>query len=125
MSPLLAKGGERITSVRTGAEELKMASRGANPSRRTFLTTGGALLASQAVSRWASGSGMNDGFNPRGQGGQGKSLVIDCHAHVGICREPGTTQELSAPWETVADPELILQHAQEAGIDKTVIFPIN
>jgi hypothetical protein len=68
---------------------------------------------------------MNDGFNSPSQGGQGKFLVIDCHAHVGIAREPGTTEELSAPWDTVADPELILQHAQEAGIDKTVIFPID
>jgi len=94
-------------------------------SRRRFLTAGGALLASQAVSRWASGGGAKDGFNPPGQERPGKFLVIDCHAHVGISREPGTARELSAPWETVADPELILQHAQEAGIDKTVIFPIN
>ena len=100
-------------------------SRRISPSRRTFLTTSGALLANEAVSRWARGSGMNDGFNSPGQREQGKFLVIDCHAHVGIAREPGTTEELSAPWDTVADPELILQHAQEAGIDKTVIFPID
>jgi predicted TIM-barrel fold metal-dependent hydrolase len=114
-----------FTSARTHAEELKMVRRRIDASRRRFLTAGGTLIASQAVSRWATGSGMNDGFTSPGQGGQGKFLVIDCHAHVGICREPGTTQELSAPWETVADPGLILQHAQEAGIDKTVIFPIN
>ena len=102
-----------------------MVSRGTNTSRRAFLTTSGALLANEAVSRWARGGGMNDGSDLPTQREQGKSLVIDCHAHVGIAREPGTTEELSAPWDTVADPELILQHAQEAAIDKTVIFPID
>jgi hypothetical protein len=68
---------------------------------------------------------MNEGLDSPRQREPGKFLVIDCHAHVGIAREPGTTEELSAPWDTVADPELILQHAQEAGIDRTVIFPID
>jgi hypothetical protein len=68
---------------------------------------------------------MNDPSNAPPQREPGKSLVIDCHAHVGIARMPGTTEELTAPWDTVADAETILQHAQEAGIDKTVIFPIN
>ena len=30
----------------------------------------------------------------------------------------------SAPWSTFNDPEVILRHAEEAGIDKTIIFPI-
>jgi len=96
-----------------------------NPSRRDFLAAGGALIANQTVNLWADGKGVNEQATSPGQGGKGKSLIIDCHAHVGIAREPGTSRELSAPWETVADPELILQHAREAGIDKTVIFPIN
>ena len=28
------------------------------------------------------------------------------------------------PWSTFNDPEVILRHAEEAGIDKTIIFPI-
>jgi predicted TIM-barrel fold metal-dependent hydrolase len=45
--------------------------------------------------------------------------VIDCHAHA------GTAQGLQAPWTTFADPEEILRRAAEAGIAKTVIFPIS
>ena len=46
-------------------------------------------------------------------------LVIDCHAHA------GTSPGLKEPWTTVADPREILRRAAEAGIDRTVIFPIN
>ncbi len=92
-------------------------------SRRTFLTNAGALLSSGVATRWARGEQDSVGSAPPGQ--PGKTRVIDCHAHVGISREPGAKEELSAPWDTVADPEIILQHAQEAGIDKTIIFPIN
>jgi len=102
-----------------------MVSKRTNTSRRTFLTTSGALLANGVVGRWASGSVMSNAVSSPNQRSQGKSLVIDCHAHAGISRQPGTKEELSAPWDTVADPETILQHAQEAGIDKTIIFPIN
>jgi len=80
-------------------------------------------LASGVASRWASGEQASVGS--AAQLPQGKPRVIDCHAHVGISREPGTKEELSAPWDTVADPEIILQHAQEAGIEKTIIFPID
>lgn len=45
--------------------------------------------------------------------------VIDCHAHVG--HAPGLTD----PWTTIGDPEEILQRNREAGIDKSVIFPIS
>jgi predicted TIM-barrel fold metal-dependent hydrolase len=45
-------------------------------------------------------------------------LVIDAHAHA------GHGEALAAPWSTYNDPEVILRHAQEAGIDKTIIFPI-
>jgi hypothetical protein len=107
-------------------KELKMDSGKVVTSRRTFLATSGALLGEGIASRWASGAGMNGPAGALPQSGQGKKYrIIDCHAHVGICREPGTTEELSAPWDTVADAEIILQHAKEAGIDKTIIFPID
>jgi predicted TIM-barrel fold metal-dependent hydrolase len=48
-----------------------------------------------------------------------KPLVIDAHCHAGR----GTA--MSAPWTTRADVEVTLRHMAEAGIDKTVIFPIN
>jgi predicted TIM-barrel fold metal-dependent hydrolase len=47
-----------------------------------------------------------------------EDLVIDAHGHA------GHGEALSAPWSTFNDPEVILRHAQEAGIDKTIIFPI-
>ncbi len=100
-------------------------SKNSRTSRRAFLTTSGAILAGHSVSRWAGGEGTSAELNAAGQRAPGKPLVIDCHAHVGIARQPGGPLELSAPWDTVADPEVVLQHAREAGIDKTVIFPIN
>ncbi|HUJ20379.1 MAG TPA: amidohydrolase family protein [Bryobacteraceae bacterium] len=48
-----------------------------------------------------------------------KPLIIDAHCHA------GHGQEMSAPWTTRADPEITLRHMEEAGIDRTVIFPIN
>lgn len=48
-----------------------------------------------------------------------KALVIDAHCHAGF----GTA--LSAPWTTRADPEVTLRRMEEAGIDRTVIFPIH
>jgi hypothetical protein len=49
----------------------------------------------------------------------GKPLVIDAHCHAGR----GTA--MSAPWTTQADVEVTLRHMAEAGIDRTVLFPIN
>jgi predicted TIM-barrel fold metal-dependent hydrolase len=46
-------------------------------------------------------------------------LVIDAHCHA------GRGEEMSAPWTTFADPEVTLRRAAEAGIDRTVIFPIH
>jgi hypothetical protein len=54
-----------------------------------------------------------------------KSPVIDCHAHVGKSYEAGAMRDLMSPWDTLGDPEGIIRHARQAGIDKTVIFPIN
>lgn len=104
-------------------KEARTVSRKIESSRRAFLTNTGALLTSEVVNRWASGRQESVGQTaPRKQG---KPRVIDCHAHAGISREPGAKEEHSAPWDTAADPEIILEHAREAGIDKTIIFPIN
>jgi len=51
-------------------------------------------------------------------GGQTKPLIIDAHCHA------GHGQAMEAPWSTLADPEVTLRHMEEAGIDRTVIFPI-
>jgi hypothetical protein len=48
-----------------------------------------------------------------------KPLIIDAHCHA------GHGQAMSAPWTTWADPEITLRHMAEAGIDRTIIFPIN
>jgi len=48
-----------------------------------------------------------------------RTPVIDAHCHA------GSGQEMSAPWTTRADIEVTLRHMEEAGIDRTVLFPIN
>ena len=48
-----------------------------------------------------------------------RPLVIDAHCHA------GHGQAMSAPWSTWADPQVTLRRMQEAGIDRTVVFPIN
>lgn len=50
---------------------------------------------------------------------QVRALVIDAHCHA------GRGEAMSAPWTTRADVEVTLRHMAEAGIDRTVIFPIN
>ncbi len=46
-------------------------------------------------------------------------LIIDCHCHA------GKGETMTAPWTSYADPMVTLRRAEEAGIDKTVIFPIS
>jgi hypothetical protein len=100
-----------------------MMSKEINSSRRAFLATSGALVAGGVTGRWAEGMPVTlDSSAPLAPA---ESLVIDCHSHGGIALEPGGRLELSTPWDTVADPEIIQQHAKEVGIDKTVIFPID
>lgn len=48
-----------------------------------------------------------------------RHLVVDAHCHA------GRGDAMSAPWNTLADVEVTLRHMAEAGIDRTVIFPIN
>ena len=45
-------------------------------------------------------------------------MVIDIHCHA------GTAEKLQAPWTTRADLSAYLERAEEAGIDKTVVFAI-
>lgn len=48
-----------------------------------------------------------------------RPLVIDAHCHAGL------GQAMSAPWTTRADIQVTLRNMAEAGIDRTIIFPIN
>jgi predicted TIM-barrel fold metal-dependent hydrolase len=50
---------------------------------------------------------------------QPKPLIIDAHCHA------GSGQAMRAPWDTRASVEITLRHMAEAGIDRTVVFPIN
>lgn len=45
--------------------------------------------------------------------------MVDAHCHA------GRGQAMSAPWTTRADIQVTLRHMAEAGIDRTVLFPIN
>src|SRR5689334_6908312 len=78
--------------------------------RRNFLSNSLALGGALSMSNPILGAQPE---NP-----QKSDLVIDAHGHA------GHGQALSAPWSTYNDPEVILRHAEEAGIDKTIIFPI-
>jgi len=51
--------------------------------------------------------------------------VIDAHCHAGKGINYGRNDRASDPWTTYNDPRWTLSRAAEAGIDKTIIFPIN
>lgn len=50
---------------------------------------------------------------------QSRPLIIDAHCHA------GTGTVLNAPWTTRGDLDITLRHMEEAGIDRTIIFPVN
>jgi len=77
--------------------------------RRKWLKQVSAMIGGATIFSRLSAKSMNIKTN----------LIIDAHCHAG----KGT--EMSAPWTTYADPKVTLQRAMEAGIDKTIIFPIN
>jgi predicted TIM-barrel fold metal-dependent hydrolase len=88
-------------------------------TRRDFLARSGAVILGSALSGNAGfAASVRSALDPANNGA-GKAPIIDCHAHVGIA------EDLVDPWDTFADPTLLLSHAEEAGVDKTVIFPIN
>jgi predicted TIM-barrel fold metal-dependent hydrolase len=51
--------------------------------------------------------------------------IIDAHCHAGRGINYAANDPTSDPWTTYNDPEWTLRRAQQAGIDKTIIFPIN
>ncbi|MHC4244227.1 MAG: hypothetical protein ACYSU4_17625 [Planctomycetota bacterium] len=53
------------------------------------------------------------------------SKIIDAHCHAGKGINYANNDPNSDPWTTYNDPEWTLRRAREAGIDKTIIFPIN
>lgn len=74
---------------------------------RSGLILGGALPMAEAVE---AGSGQET--RPAGP-------IIDVHCHA------GKGETMTAPWTSYADPQVTLRRAEEAGIGKTVIFPIS
>src|SRR5947209_3589354 len=52
------------------------------------------------------------------EGSDNAGQVIDAHSHA------GNGEAMTAPWTSFADPEVTLRRAEEAGIDRTVIFAI-
>ena len=55
--------------------------------------------------------------------GKTKTPIIDVHCHAG--RGLNFGKDDSPPWTTYNDPQWVLKQAELAGIDKSVIFPIN
>jgi predicted TIM-barrel fold metal-dependent hydrolase len=53
----------------------------------------------------------------------GRAAIIDTHCHAGRGLNHG--QEDADPWTTYNDPQWTLRRMEEAGISRTVIFPIN
>lgn len=61
-----------------------------------------------------------------GRSQKGKpTIVVDAHCHAGKGLNYGKNDPMSDPWTTYNDPMWTLRRADEVGIDKTIIFPIN
>jgi len=56
---------------------------------------------------------------------RGQIEVIDAHCHAGKGLNYAKDESTSDPWTTYNDPRWTLRKAEEVGIDKTIIFPIN
>ena len=54
-----------------------------------------------------------------------RPLLIDAHCHAGRGLNYGRSDPSLDPWTTYNDPEWTLRRMEEAGIDRSVIFPIN
>ena len=71
--------------------------------------------------------GMGSALALNGSGAQAgeaaRPRIIDAHCHAGKGLNYGKGD--SDPWTTFNDPEWTLRRMEEAGIDRTVIFPIN
>ena len=57
--------------------------------------------------------------------GRERPKVIDAHCHAGKGMNYGKNDPTSDPWTTYNDPQWTLHRAEEARIDKTIIFPIS
>src|SRR5436190_19653341 len=80
--------------------------------RRRDLLHGGLVLGSALPLAEARAAEWAQESKPAG-------LIIDAHCHA------GQGEAMTAPWTSYADPQVTLRRAAEAGIDKTVIFPIH
>ena len=85
-----------------------------NFNRRNFIKQ--TFLAATATILTRRGSAQNAGQRPQ---------IIDAHCHAGKGMNYGLAGDSHAPWTTYNRPEETLQKMKEAGIDKTVIFPIS
>lgn len=85
--------------------------------RRTFLQTG-VVLGGACSPAARAGAAPATRPPPR-------PLVVDAHCHAGRGLNYGKPAETTDPWTTFNDPERTLRRMKEAGIDRTVIFPIN
>jgi len=81
------------------------------PMQRRDLLRGGLVLGGSVALAENLPAELQDTRKSRG-------LVIDAHCHA------GKGEAMSAPWTTFADPDVTLRRAREAGIDRTIIFPI-
>jgi len=54
-----------------------------------------------------------------------RPAVIDVHGHAGKGLNFAKGDPVADPWTTFNDPKWVLQQAEEAGINQSVIFPIN
>jgi len=83
--------------------------------RRDFFK--GVFLSSSLYVAGATGAAQTQG--------QEGLKVIDAHCHAGKGMNYGKNDPTSDPWTTYNDPRWTLSRAEEVGIDKTIIFPIN
>lgn len=67
--------------------------------------------------------GLSTSAGPARPQAQKSPRVIDAHSHAGRGMNYGKRD--ADPWTTYNDPEWLLRRAEQAGIDQSVIFPIN
>lgn len=90
-----------------------------NLSRRGFLGTSAGVLAAPFTDRLQPTLGEALASSPANS--STRVPVIDCLVAVGIDRLVGSPEELTDPWCTFEDPEVVLRNMEEAGIDCSVV----
>jgi len=86
-------------------------------NRRDFVRSG--LVLSGALPLADATGAAQPESRKRSQG------VIDTHCYAGKGMNYGKDDATSDPWTTYNDPKWVLKQAEQAGIDQSVIFPIN